>query len=233
MWNRIVRLFSKKMEIDETINKWFEKTFELIEQQLKTHKDIDLLLVSSLRTGERYCKATLLLLNNNYLSPAKALLRILSELIAKLLWCLIIPDNGANRTNEIIQERIDRWKKSTALKLAKGLEEFSDVFSANINKIIEEAKRLRTFAKGINPKEMPNVNQIFKDLPNPWYEEIYPRIYWQFNSAIHPDLKMLGELIEQNGKYMVCRSEGFNDSHELLKLSTICAYNLNFRNRSQ
>lgn len=216
------------MNINDTINRWFEKTFELIEQQLKSCEDVDLLLVSSLRTGETYCKTTLLLLHNNYLSPAKAVLRILGELIAKLIWCLLIPDNGTDCINEIIQKRIDRWKKSTALELAKGLEEFSDVFSANRDKITKEANKLRTVAKAINQKEMPNVKQIFKNLPEPWYKEIYPRTYWQFNSAIHPDLKMLGELIEQNGKSIVCRNGGFNNSRELLKLSTVCAYHLNF-----
>lgn len=221
-------LFAKRIRVDETVNKWFEETFERIERQLKRGEDIDKILVSSLQTGESYCKATLLLLQNNYLSPSKALLRILSELTAKLLWCLFIPDNGTNRINETIQERIDRWKKNTVLKSAKELEEFSDCFSADRDNLKKEAGKLRMIANEINHNEMPNVKQIFKDLPEPWYKEIYARTYWQFNSAIHPDLKMLGELIEQHGKSIVCRSEGFNDSHELFKYSIVCAYHLNF-----
>ena len=76
------------MKIDETINKWFEQTFEKFQKEVRPQTENDLVLTGVLFASRKYVRAVLSLLSQKHALPAKALLRCLCELYVKIFWCL-------------------------------------------------------------------------------------------------------------------------------------------------
>ena len=107
------------MEIDETINKWFEETQGKLAKAKSSSDIVDDFCRRVFAVLKTYCDATLLLLRPEIelRLPAMANLRIMSELVIKFLWCLNV------QKNKEIEERIKRWEKTGAKNRRKLVEE--------------------------------------------------------------------------------------------------------------
>ena len=102
--------FSKReMRIEETIDRWFEE----IKQKLTGGKtcynqyelDMDSLCLGVIRLVENYVESVLLLLNAEKKLPAKALLRVISDLCIKYIWCL----RGYEQNVDEFNKRFEKW----------------------------------------------------------------------------------------------------------------------------
>ena len=96
----------RKMEIEETINKWFEKTEDALDNLDSESKNTNLyfLIVNSLSTFGTYLHTTIMILNCERRLPAKALLRVSGQLLSRVVWVLKGKD-GQERQN-----RLSRWE---------------------------------------------------------------------------------------------------------------------------
>jgi len=98
------------MEIDETINKWFRELQKKL-TQVEDDPEIDSYFRSIYAVFNNYHNATIILLKNDFRLPAMALIRIISELFIKFLWCL----HGTTNHQEV-KDRIQRWVQSSGNK---------------------------------------------------------------------------------------------------------------------
>ena len=229
LWSRIKKCFvRKKLEIDKTTNKWFEETAALMEKHFRTDSQIDMLCAGALNTACNYCNAAFLLLKNSHKMPAKALLRIMCELAAKLVWCLWVPNENKQDTDDVVYEKFQRWQKATLIKNRKMLESLEGTMPNNENaELNNEIARLQKAAAGIQLDPMPRAAKIFEELPNDWVT-IYPVCYKQFNNAVHPDLKTMGDLIKIENNKIICLEDSEDDARDLAGYCLDWAYHINY-----
>ena len=224
IWKRVARLFgNRKMEIGEAIDRWFEETFRQIDSKVDLATDssnqIDRLCISALKTCHDYSRATLSLLGKGHIYPAKALMRCQCELIVKLTWILRVADDESEQAgDDAIRERIDRWRKSTYSQIIKLGEEYINAGSPSLNpkfeRLIDQCRKLRD---EIVPDRMPNLVQLFEALPEPYRSKMYPTLYFEFNDAVHVDLKSMDTIYQK-------RQE---ESGELERYCVAYAFNIN------
>lgn len=163
--------------------------------------------ITVLDGAECYCNAIFLLLNKNYMFPAKALMRCLCELAVKFMWCLQCPDDtDKEQDRKTVDEKIRRWEKSTLAQNIKVLEEWKQVDPQN-NKIDDQIKELEKKKDNMNVKEMPYYTQLLEKLPYKFRREISLELYKDFNKAIHLDANSLGEICLHNNKTNVNNSD--------------------------
>jgi len=185
-----------KMEIDNIVNNWFEETVAQMNADNKPNEPVDNLCSGVVPLAHNYCNSTLLLLNNNKILPSMALLRVLAELAFRFIWCLY-KDNPKNQATNV---RIERWIKETyqqnVILLKKFLPSASSEGAQNIKREIEFLeKAIRAIP---HTSAGPFYNSL-NELPPLYKEALYPRLYGNFNRAIHPDLKLLADLTKQEG----------------------------------
>ena len=126
-------------EEDAKLLSMFAKTRVLIKDEKNRENAICLAVLEG---AECYCDAILLLLNKNYVFPAKALMRCLCELAVKLMWCLQCPDDTDEvQDRKTVDEKAQRWEKSTLAQNIKVLKEWKQVDPKN-NKIDDLIKEL-------------------------------------------------------------------------------------------
>ncbi len=210
--------------IETTTNKWFEEAADLINSNVTTDTSIDNLLSGVVPLTNNYCKAVFLLANNNFKLQAMALLRILGELALRLIWCFY-SDNPKQEPPEV---RIERWIKTTndvELKLLRKVLPSVDEEKA------EEIKLVMEFLQ----KEIENSSRSFigpfynslDELPSDYKRDIYPLLYGAFNRAIHPNLKLLGDLIKQENGRRIFLSDLEEVEVDVLKIySMTAAFNI-------
>jgi len=185
------------MEIEETINKWFEETNCLMQNRINNANSIDGLCECVLQGSKNYCNAILLLLDKGHEMPAKALLRVLYELFAKVAWCLRVPDDVTDDENILVKEKIRRWEKHTLLNNIKILEKFERAgHNKNIGRLMSTLKSEDLYLKA-NIKCMPDLFEITKQLPEPFTKKAYPFLYLQFNNSVHLDTTSLVKSFSQ------------------------------------
>ena len=96
------------MEIDEILDKWFDKTFAMYQEKVHPPRRVDLLMMGVLRYS-RHCSITIfLLLRQEVKLSTMVLLRVYLELYVKLCWCL---KNGPNPQKDHKDEVYDRFKR--------------------------------------------------------------------------------------------------------------------------
>jgi len=174
----------------------FAKTRALI----KTENRENAMCITVLDGAECYCNAILILLNKNYVFPAKALMRCLCELTVKLMWCLQCPvDTDEEQDRKTVDEKIRRWEKSTLAQDIKVLEEWKQVDLQN-DKIDDQIKELEKKKDTMDVKKMPNYPQLLNKLPNKFRREISLELYKNFNKAVHLDANSLGKIYLHNNK---------------------------------
>ena len=168
---------------------------------IKTEKNRENAICTAVLVGaECYCNAILLLLNKNYVFPAKALMRCLCELTAKLMWCLQCPDDtGKEQDRIIVDEKIRRWEKSTLAQNIKVFQEWKHVDPQN-NKIDDHIRVLEKKKDNMDVKEMPLYAQLLENLPKQFRSKISFQLYMDFNKAVHLDTNSLGKIYLHNNK---------------------------------
>lgn len=172
-------------------------------QKINGFTSIDGLCACVLQAAKNYSNAIFLLLRKKRELPAKALLRVLCELMVKLSWCLTVPDKQTENKDETVKEKIRRWEKYTLCNNIRILEKFKDVTFENDKKKIQNSiDRLKTEQLFSNKriKEMPKFIDLIKGLPDLFKNEVYPLLYLQFNNAIHLDVTSLVDSVVKQGK---------------------------------
>jgi len=168
-----------------------------------------------LKGAECYCKAILLLLDNNCVLPAKALMRCLCELAVKLMWCLQCPDDTDQvQDRKTVDEKVRRWQKRTLAQNIKVLKEYKQVDPEN-SKIDEQIKELEKKKDNMSVREMPPYAQLLEKLPIEFRREISLQVYSDFHKAIHLDSNSLVGLYLRNNESAV-------NNRDISKLKEFC-----------
>jgi len=189
---------------EEELLSMFAKTRALIG---RTENQENAMCITVLDGAECYCNAILILLNRNYVFPAKALMRCLCELTVKLMWCLQCPvDTDEEQDRKTVDEKIRRWEKSTLAQNIKVLEEWKQVDPGN-DKIDDQIKELEKKKDKMNVDEIPNYPQLLEKLPDDFRRVISLKLYKDFNKAVHLDANSLGEICLHNNKTNVNNSD--------------------------
>lgn len=177
------------MEIEKTINKWFEITKEQLDSLPNQQSEIEGFCLGILHTVMIYLNGARLLQEKRLNFPAMALLRIVSDMVIKFLWCLQgVKDSG-------IETRIKRWEKRTFKEQKRLLSELKELVPDSIKKVFE--KTINDLDKKTNNqlREMPNTRQLFKENSNLFLMDVYAQTYQQFNSAVHIDTDILKKVL--------------------------------------
>ena len=88
--------------------------------------------------------------------------------------------------------------------------------------------QLNIYVGMIHKPTIYRIKDIFKELPKEWYEDVYSRAYWQFNCAIHPDLNLIGTILENDGNSVIVNWDNYKNLNDLYKYCIVCSYHLNF-----
>jgi len=176
------------MEIDKTIEKWFEETKAILaKKKCSEDERFYKLCLNIIRIVKNYCKASLILLDNNRKRPAMALLRIQIELAAKFSWLI----NG-KRENEF-DVRLKKWENKTLsdrLKLRKdaleALPKDERGREEKLNQIAEQV--LKTTDLKCMPQDRQLVEEMFSNEESVLHGV---GLYRQFHSAVHPDILVI------------------------------------------
>jgi len=208
------------MEIDNIVNNWFEDTVAQMNAANKPNEPVDNLCSGVVPFAHNYCNSTLLLLNNNKILPSMALLRVLAELAFRFTWCLY-KDNPKKQATNV---RIERWIKETyqqnVILLKKFLPSASPEEAQNITREIDFLEKA---IRAMPPASAGPVYNSLGELPPPYKEALYPLLYGNFNRAIHPDLKLLADLIKQEGNKRLFLSDLNNVDTQSLKIYCMTA----------
>lgn len=208
---------------EELIKKWINNTISLFESEVKTNKSIDHLCVTSLTVSSKYCEAIIRSLAVGCRMPAKALLRVLFELSVKLLWCLMIPEERKLVADNVIEEKIKRWAKSTVTQDIRILRRFKECIADNgVSELENRIKKFEDIGKSLDCNQMPKFAKLVKELPGSWSKELYTQCYLQFNNAVHLDVTSLGGRVKEIGNKL------FVDSDSEEKVQDLAQYCVTF-----
>lgn len=175
-------------KIEDTINLWFNRTYDLLDSEKdKKTRAIDGVVFASVQIVDNYIQSAINILNEGKKLPAKALIRITSELIAKVIWCI----EGKN--SEEVNKRIKQWDKQSLMQEKRLISKFKNSEKENMKKFYDQRiahiNSLSPQVEGV--KKMPSVAAMLED-------ELYANVYVQFNGAIHIDTFVLSESINDN-----------------------------------
>jgi hypothetical protein len=180
----------------EFIRRWGADTISLWEKA-ERGKTSDLLCGTVLPVCSTYSNAIMLLLQNGWRMPAKALLRIVFEVIAKLCWCLSAPKT--DRSEFAVEERANQWAKTSIaeeIKLREGVAKTaSEAVKGENDRILQSLKAKPGLA---SCKPMPKFANIMDQPSQPLLQQLYVRLYLQFLNAVHLDCVSLGETVKND-----------------------------------
>lgn len=181
------------MEIEETINKWFDEA----QDKLRKHglqTGFDELIFAAIVLLDNYFNCALMILKNKSRLPAMALLRCTGEFIAKIIYCLQ-SDNGQGSN---VDERVKMWRKSTLQQDKKFCEILIDKYTGDDrNKIKNRIKEVDNEIAEIKTGKLPSTAHIFEEVFVKNFPFARAGMYQQFLGAVHLDLKILEETIEK------------------------------------
>jgi len=133
-----------------------------------------------------------------------ALLRILGELSLRIIWCMY----EDNPKKESADERIMRWMKTTYDEEVKLLKKVLP--SASPEKAQEIERTIQFLQDEIGKNQYAFVGPFYNsldELPPEYKEGIYPLLYGAFNRAIHPNIKLLSDLVRQKNNKRTFQSD--------------------------
>lgn len=206
IWNKIKYLFGKReMEIEKTINKWFEKTENALDNLDSERKNTNLyfLIVNSLPTFGKYLHTAIMILNWERRLPAKALLRVSGQLVSRVSWVLKGKDDQEQ------QNRLKCWIKDSYVKKRRFYNEILEYYTGEEKAQIEES--IRVYSEEIDKLEKCNI----KELPQPKkvFEQAFGKsnivsgMYSQYHDSVHPDLLVLTGTIREDGEMTMCEGD--------------------------
>lgn len=243
IWNRIKRLFGKReMEIEETINKCFDKTFAMYQEKVHPYQKVNPLMMGVLRYS-RHCSITIFsLLRQEVKLSSMVLLRVYFELYIKVCWCLINDPNSQKGHKDEVYGRFRRWDFKRLIEQRKLLGKLQEVRKDDSNlkicKAIKEADDSIGKYKTQGLKCIPDIWQILKELSEAETQEspedilgLYPRLYQRFNKAVHPDMDFIRKMAINTGEASVCSCD-VNEDIQTLKFCLLfisCGINRKIR----
>jgi len=207
------------MEIEKTINRWFQQRQELISKASIHDKSFTLSFCAvSVPIMKTYCSAAGLLLDKDFKLPTIPLLRAISEFFIKFIWCVNTEDE-----NEV-KKRAARWEKSTAtekLKLLNSLLANSSILASEelpkLRKIkADTQKNLDSNKNKLMPK-VTGAGSLFEQCLNVFGADVSGILYRQFCGAVHIDTSILrglmGAGVDDSGNLVLQDdiSEGITD----------------------
>ncbi len=202
------------------IEKWLKDTANLFDSEVKSNKPVDHLCITSLTVSITYVKAIIMLLSNGVRMPVKALLRVIFELAAKLAWCLRCPDESPD-SDELVEEKIRRWSKSSVKERVKILNDFEEFWPRDaIHELKTRREDFEKLLKALDGvKELPTFKQLVGQLPGDGVLELYTRCYSKFNDAVHLDISSLGNRVKEDGRKLFV---GFDSEEPVEDLIRYC-----------
>jgi len=120
----------------ELISKWGEDTIATFEKSIKTYRSSDRLCITTLSVCSTYCNAIRALLQNGLRMPTKALLRVLFEVSAKVLWCL--KERDTDGSNSAVEKRMQRWEKESLRQKIKLAYDYQNIISDRNRDTLEQ-----------------------------------------------------------------------------------------------
>jgi hypothetical protein len=207
----------------ELISKWGADTISMFEKSVKTDRPSDRLCITTLSLCSTYVNAIIVLLQNGLRMPTKALLRILFEVSAKVLWCLA--ERDTDDSESAVEERILRWAKASLkqdIKLRRNhLKIVPEEGRAKLEQSIKESERMLD-EWGFTPMNT-NFYALLGELSDAWPKQFYPQLYERFNSAVHLDFASLLNKARDDGTTISVT----NDSSERIEeLAQYCVVNM-------
>lgn len=176
----------------QVIKKWFIETINLIETNVVPQTRADMVCVSSISVCINYAESVLSLLKTGHNMPAKALLRVMCETVAKIAWCLVSPKNNSKNKDDALTGKLDQWEKDALYKKLRILYEFRSIVSSEQTRELEDTIReIKLKERQLHAPPMPKIIEIFNKLSQNWRSGVYPRGFLQFNDAIHIDIHTL------------------------------------------
>ena len=200
-------------EIDETINKWFNQAKQNLTGEKTYFKeyelDVDSLCFGVVALVENYAGSVLLLLNTGKKLPAKALLRVISDVSVKCMWCL----KGIEQSQEEFNKRFDIWRRYSLSKDKKRMEEEIGILKENYdNSKSGLTAKLEGLVKILEKEGISDDEKM----PSMWkMREIWENqsainfdaLYRQFHQGIHPDWMVLKVLQKREGNKILYKSD--------------------------
>lgn len=211
------------MEIDETINRWFEQIKQNITGGKTYYKqielDVDKLCGEVLVLLENYVQGVLLLLNKGKILPAKALLRIIGDVSIKCGWCL----EGLKTSEEEFNKRFDKWWRGSWLErrilMEKELAILEEEYGDKVSELKDKLKNWITAIEsaGISKKDRFSitdnlVQEVWKTQPKLNLMVLYRR----FNEAVHPDLVLFEKILKESDGRIIYKGD-IEESPERIK----------------
>lgn len=198
------------MEIEETINKWFAEAQERL-VQVDDDPTIDTYFRSIFGVLSNYCPATILLIKKRRSRlPAMALMRVMSELFIKFLWCV----HGTTNHQEV-KDRIQRWVKSSGKKKINLLEDLlasKRILGETRKSFKEQIKKAKKEIGNIpsSTKEMPDITGnggLFDQVSKVFNDNVTALLYGQFLPAVHIDTSVLAQCIKRDGHMLIYKGD--------------------------
>jgi len=185
------------MEIDDTINKWFDDSKSLLQELNLPKCKIDIMILSTISLIDNYLNNALLILNGGSRLPAMALLRVMGEFISKITYCL----KGKNQKE--VENRIGRWEKSSLIQrrelYKKILSRYKKPNSqVQFKKVQEWINETEDEIKKIKSHGLPQNQDIFLEAFGEHHPVGQDGIYHQYHCSIHVDLETLARTIRNN-----------------------------------
>jgi len=191
------------MEIEETINKWFEEVRQKLTGVKTYHRqlelDVDKLCTGLVALVENYAHSVLLLLDKGKILPAKALLRVISDICIKCRWCL----KGLETSEEQFDERFNKWLRSSLSEYKTSLERQLNILEGEYGDEVSELKgELRKRISEIEAKSITKEKLLITDelVSGTWDTQSklnVEALYRRFHEAIHPDLVLFQRTLRE------------------------------------
>ena len=179
--------------------------------------------ITTLSVCSTYCNAIMALLQNGLRMPTQALLRILFEVNAKVLWCLV--ERTTDHSESTVEERIYRWAKASLKENIKLRRDHLNIVPIEKRTKLEQSiKDSEEMLEQLECDPMPDTfYKLTKELGDVWQKEFYPRLYRRFNDAVHLDFASLCNKAKDDGATVSVT----NDSNESIEeLAQYCVVNM-------
>ncbi len=201
------------MEFDKTLNKWFEEIKQKVTGGKTYYKqvqlDFDKICGWVVILLENYCQSTFLLLNKGKTLPAKALLRVISDVCIKCQWCL----KGLKKSEEEFTKRFDKWSRSSLSEYKASLERNLNIFKREYGD--EHSKLKKEITKRISEIKALNIKKDRLLITDELVSETWDKqsalnveaLYRRFHEAIHPDIVLMQKMLEESNGRIIYKAD--------------------------
>jgi len=202
------------MEVNETINKWFDEVKRKLTGGKTYYKqlelDVDKLCGGVVVLLENYVQSIFLLLDKGKILPAKALLRVISDVSIKCLWCL----KGLDLSEEEFNTRFDEWRRCSLSErktlMEKELIVLDEEYGSEVSGLKTELKKqiAAIESAGIAKKERFNItDKLGQDVWKTQYKLNLVALYRSFHEAVHPDLVIFQRTMQESDGKIIYRGD--------------------------